>query len=57
MPRERVTLAQILRAASSKEAARTLHITPRTVEFHRATILQKLGARNTADLVRRALGE
>jgi hypothetical protein len=32
-------------------------ISPRTVEFHRANIMQKLGARNTADLVRRVLGE
>jgi DNA-binding CsgD family transcriptional regulator len=56
-PRERVTLAQIVRGASSKEAARTLGISPRTIEFHRANVMQKLGARNTADLVRRVLGE
>jgi DNA-binding NarL/FixJ family response regulator len=30
---------------------------PRTVEFHRANIKQKLGARNMVDLVRRVLGE
>jgi DNA-binding CsgD family transcriptional regulator len=56
-PRERVTLAQIIRGASNKEAARTLGISPRTVEFHRANVMQKLGAKNTADLVRRLLGE
>jgi DNA-binding CsgD family transcriptional regulator len=56
-PRERVTLAQIVRGASSKETARTLGISPRTVEFHRANIMQKLGARKTVDLVRRVLGE
>jgi DNA-binding CsgD family transcriptional regulator len=56
-PRERVTLAQIVRGASNKEAARTLGISPRTVEFHRANVMQKLGAKNTADLVRRLLGE
>lgn len=55
-PRERVTLAQIVRGASSKEAARMLGISPRTVEFHRANVMRKLGARNTADLVRRVLG-
>ncbi len=55
-PRERVALAQIVRGASSKEAARTLGISPRTVEFHRANVMRKLGARNTADLVRRVLG-
>lgn len=56
-PRERVALAQIVRGASSKEAARTLGISPRTVEFHRANVMRKLGARNTADLVRRVLGD
>jgi DNA-binding CsgD family transcriptional regulator len=56
-PRERVTLAQIVRGASNKEAARALGISPRTVEFHRANVMQKLGAKNTADLVRRLLGE
>jgi FixJ family two-component response regulator len=52
-----VALAQIVRGASSKEAARTLGVSPRTVEFHRANVMQKLGARNAADLVRRVLGE
>jgi DNA-binding CsgD family transcriptional regulator len=56
-PRERVALAQIVRGASSKEAARALGISPRTVEFHRANIMQKLGAKNTVDLVRKVLGE
>lgn len=56
-PRERSTLAQIVRGASSKEAARRLGISPRTVEFHRANIMRKLGARNTADLLRCVLEE
>ena len=56
-PRERVTLAQIVRGASSKEAARTLDVSPRTVEFHRANIMRKLGVRNTADLMRRVLAD
>jgi DNA-binding CsgD family transcriptional regulator len=55
-PRERVTLAQIVRGASSKEAARALGIGPRTVETHRENIMRKLGAKNTVDLVRRVLG-
>lgn len=50
--RERAVLAQIVRGASNKEAARTLAISPRTVDFHRANIMQKLGAKNTADLIR-----
>ena len=56
-PRERVILAQIVKGASSKESARSLGISPRTVEFHRANIMQKLGARNIAVLVRKILSE
>jgi len=54
-PRERVALAHIVRGATSKEAARTLGVSPRTVEFHRANIIRKLGARNTVDVMRRVL--
>jgi DNA-binding CsgD family transcriptional regulator len=56
-PRERVVLSQIMKGASSKEAARLLGISPRTVDFHRANLLQKLGAKNTAALVRTVLGK
>jgi FixJ family two-component response regulator len=51
-PRERDVLAQIAGGASNKEAGRTLGISPRTIEVHRARVMEKLGARNTADLVR-----
>jgi FixJ family two-component response regulator len=51
-PRERDVLAQIAGGASNKEAGRHLGISPRTIEVHRARIMEKLGARNTADLVR-----
>lgn len=51
-PRERDVLAQIARGASNKEAGRQLGISPRTIEVHRARIMEKLGARNAADLVR-----
>ena len=50
--REQAVLVQIAVGASSKEAGRVLGISPRTVEFHRANILQKLKAKNTADLMR-----
>lgn len=49
--RERVVLAQIVKGASSKEIARDLGVSPRTVDFHRANILQKMGARNTAEVI------
>ncbi len=55
-PREREVLAQITSGASNKEAGRNLGISMRTVEVHRAHIMQKLRARNAADLVRIVLG-
>ena len=48
-------LAEIVRGQSSKEVARTLQISPRTVEFHRANLLKKFAAKNTAELVRKVL--
>jgi two-component system response regulator FixJ len=51
-PRERQVLAEIMGGASNKEAGRKLGISPRTVEVHRARIMDKLGAKNVADLVR-----
>ena len=54
-PREYEVLSQITAAASSKEAARNLGISQRTVEIHRLHIMQKLGAKNAVDLVRKVL--
>ena len=51
-PRERDVLHQIAAGASNKEAGRKLGISPRTIEVHRARIMEKLGAKNAADLVR-----
>jgi FixJ family two-component response regulator len=50
--REQDVLAQIVAGASNKEAGRELGISPRTIEFHRARIIEKVGAKNTADLIR-----
>ena len=55
--REREVLAEITGGASNKEAGRRLGISPRTIEVHRASIMDKLGAKNTADLVRITLKE
>jgi two-component system, LuxR family, response regulator FixJ len=54
--REREVLQEITGGASNKEAGRILGISPRTIEVHRARIMEKLGARNAADLVRIVLG-
>ena len=56
-PREREVFVQVIEGASNKEAGRHLGISPRTIEVHRARIMEKLGARNAADLVRIALGQ
>jgi two-component system response regulator FixJ len=50
--RERDVLAQIAAGSSNKQAGRELGISPRTIEVHRARIMEKLGAKNAADLVR-----
>ena len=50
--REREVLSQIAAAASNKETARNFGISPRTVEVHRSRIMQKLGAKNSVDLMR-----
>lgn len=50
--REDAVLTLVLQGATSKAAGKRLGISARTVEFHRANIMQKLSARNVADLVR-----
>ncbi len=55
-PREKEVLSQLAAGASNKEAGRHLGISPRTVEVHRARIMEKAGAKNAADLVRIVLG-
>jgi two-component system response regulator FixJ len=51
-PRELEVLKLITNGQSNKEAGRQLGISPRTIEVHRARVMEKLGARNTADLMR-----
>lgn len=51
-PREREVLQLVTNGQSNKEAGRELGISPRTIEVHRARVMEKLGARNTADLIR-----
>ncbi len=55
-PRELEVPRLIATGASNTEVGRRLGIDPRTVEVRRARIVKKIGARNTADLVRIVLG-
>jgi two-component system response regulator FixJ len=56
-PREFQVLELIANGASSKEAGRCLGISPRTIEVHRARVMEKLGAKNTIDLVHIVLSD
>lgn len=48
--REREVMARVAAGMSSKETARALGISHRTVEVHRARLMQKMGARTVLDL-------
>lgn len=50
-PREREVMAQLATGQTAKEIGRTLGLSPRTVEMHRARLLRKLGVRTTAQLL------
>lgn len=49
--RERQVVMLLTGGKTSKEIARDLNISPRTVEAHRARLMKRLDARNTAELV------
>jgi FixJ family two-component response regulator len=53
--REREVLEHAAQGLHAKEIAARLGISPRTVEVHKTRIMQKLGVRNLAELVRFAL--
>jgi two-component system response regulator FixJ len=50
-PREREVLVRLIGGASNKLIARDLDISPRTVEMHRAKMLQRLGVATTAEAI------
>jgi len=54
-PREREVLEHSARGLHAKEIGARLGISPRTVEVHRARIMEKLEVRNIAELVRFAI--
>ncbi len=51
-PREREVLFGLTRGQSNKEIARTLSISARTVEIHRASVMAKLDAHSLAQALR-----
>ena len=50
--REREILDYVIRGKTSKETARSLSLSPKTIEFHRHNIMKKLRARSVVDLGR-----
>ena len=54
-PRERQIVKLVAESKSNKEVANTLLISVKTVESHRAHIMEKLSAHSVADLVRYAV--
>jgi two-component system response regulator FixJ len=54
-PREREVLEGLLAGLPNKSIAHDLGISPRTVEIHRARVMDKMGARSLSELIRFAL--
>jgi two-component system response regulator FixJ len=54
-PREREVLEELVAGRSNKEVGLALGISPRTVEIHRARLMEKMAADSLAHLVRQAL--
>jgi two-component system response regulator FixJ len=53
--REREVLDLVIEGHTNKEIGRILDISPRTVDIHRAHVMEKMQARTLADLVRMSL--
>lgn len=54
-PREREVMELVIAGMSNKVIAHNLNIAVRTVEIHRARVMEKSGARSLAELVRLAI--
>lgn len=54
--KEKQILEQIILGKSSKEIAENLQLSIRTIDNHRANMMKKTKAKNTADLVKMAIG-
>jgi DNA-binding CsgD family transcriptional regulator len=56
-PREREVMLALQAGATNKAIAQALKISPRTVEFHRARIMQRFAATSLVDLVRKVAAD
>ncbi len=54
-PRQRQVMELAVAGLSSKEIGIRLRISPKTVDNHRSWVMERMGARNLADLVRMAM--
>ena len=54
-PRQREVMDLAVAGLSNKEIGTRLKISPKTVENHRAWVMERIGARNIAELVRIAM--
>lgn len=53
--REREVLILMAKGQNNQEVGATLNLSPKTVDFHRANLMQKLGLQTRADVVRFAV--
>jgi DNA-binding NarL/FixJ family response regulator len=56
-PRQREVLKLLADGRTMKETAEALHLTPRTIAFHKYKIMEEFGLKNNSDLVKLALRE
>jgi DNA-binding NarL/FixJ family response regulator len=54
-PRQREVLQLVAEGKTTKEISAVLNISPKTVEFHRNSLMDELGVRTTAELTRYAI--
>lgn len=54
-PREKQVMLGLLAGQSSKEIAKELALSPRTVEFHRAKLMLRYGAKSLVELIQKVI--
>jgi DNA-binding NarL/FixJ family response regulator len=54
-PRQREVVHLLAEGKSMKEVATVLHVTPRTVAFHKYRVMEELNLKTTADLIQYAI--